>query len=164
MVKDWIALGVEVERRPAKSRWLDHVWQASALRLPALDLPAWTLLAEQPERLVYYAGTAELSIHSADTQVYKDNIEAASPSVYIVLRRAAGPTGLHLYRVTVDPTEAHAHADVGEDLVEALPMPKPIHGWLSHFVARHHTERQEWKRKRDDKTPEPARPIKRMIQ
>lgn len=164
MMKDRIPLGVEVERRPAASRWLDHVWRASALRLPALDLPAWTVLAEEADRVLYYAGTAELAVHSGDSQVYKDNLEAASPSVYVVLRRGAGPARLHLYCVTVDPTEAHAHADVGDDLVEALPMPKPIQVWLAQFIARHHVERQEWKRKRDRKVPEPVKPRKGMTQ
>ena len=164
MVKDWILLGVEVEKRPATSRWFDHVWRASALRLPALDLAPWTVLAEKADRTLYYGGSAELAIHSADTKVYKDNVEAPAPSVYVVLRRAPGPTGLRLYCVTVDPTEAHAHADVGEDLVEALPMPEPVHVWLSRFVARHHVERPEWKRKRDQTTPEPVMPAKRTNQ
>lgn len=164
MIKDWILIGVEVERRPAKSKWLDHVWRPTALRLPALDLAPWTVLADEADRTLYYAGSAELAIHSADTKVYKDNVEAPAPSVYAVLRRTSGPTGFTLYTVTVDPTEAHAHADVGEDLVEALPMPKPVHVWLSRFVARHHVERQDYKRKRDKRTPDPVRTGKGIIQ
>ena len=164
MLKDWIHVGIEVEKRPAKSRWLDHVWRVSSLRLPAPDLAPWTVLSEDANRTLYYAGSAELAIYSADTKVYKDNVEAAAPSVYAVLRRAAGPTGLRLYCVTVDPTEAHAHADVGDDLVEALPMPKSVHLWISAFVARHHVERKEWKRKRDRKTPASVSPGKGVIQ
>jgi hypothetical protein len=156
MTSDRISLGLEIERHPATSRWLDHVWRSSGLRFPAPDLPAWTLLDERPDVMTYHAGTADVVVRSCDTQVYKDNLEGASPSVYVVFRRAAGPARLRLYCLTVDPTEAHAHADVGDDLVEALPMPEPIRFWLSRFVTRHHVERRAWKRKRDSKMPKPT--------
>lgn len=165
-----VVVGVEMERRPARSRWQAHVWRAVALHPGGLDLPEWAPMGGAPgggaegeakgeardeaggER--FYAGTAEIALHPGDTQVYKDNVEAPRPSVYVVLRRAPTPSGLRLYRVTVDPSEAHAHVDVGDDLVEALPMPGPLRGWIGLFVARHHVERPRWKRRRDRVAPD----------
>lgn len=149
MITDRISVGVEVEKRPAKSRWQDHVWRVVGVRPGAPDLGDWSVLSEGETGTRYYAGTVELVAHSADTKVYKDNVEAPAPSVYVVLRRARTLSGWGLHLVTVDPTEAHAHVDVGDDLVEALPMPQPIFEWLARFVARHHVERKEWKRKRN---------------
>ncbi|MFC7704705.1 DUF3305 domain-containing protein [Plastorhodobacter daqingensis] len=149
-----LGLAVEVERRPAKSRWLAHLWRVSALRPPRPDLAPWTLLHEEGPLSRFHAGTAEILLHSADTRLYKDNIEAEQPSVYVVLRRGGSAPGWRLLLVTVDPSEAHAHADVGNDLVEALVMPPPILAAVTAFVRRHHVERREWKRRRDRPDPE----------
>ncbi|HYE51313.1 MAG TPA: DUF3305 domain-containing protein [Azospirillaceae bacterium] len=151
-------VGVVVERQPARSRWLDHVWRVAAVLPGDPETPPWTLLAEEDGTVRYYAGTAPLEAHSADTKVYKHNLEAPEPAVYVVLRPGggpgSGPGGWRLLLATVDPAEAHAHSDCGDDLVEALPMPQAVRDWLAAFVARHHVERQEWRRKRDRADPE----------
>lgn len=148
-----IPVGVEVESRPGTSRWAGRVWRPVALRPGRRAIPAWTVLSDADGVVRYYAGTASLVVRSTETALYRDNIGARAPAVYVVLRRAAGPTGWTLLLATVDPSEAHAHADVGDDLVEALPMPGALREWLAAFVARHHTERPRWKRQRDDKVP-----------
>jgi hypothetical protein len=97
----------------------------------------------------YLAGSTDLTAHPAETAALKDNLEASSPAVYVVLRRSAADPGWFLLLATVDPTEAHCHADCGDDLVEALPMPAPVRLWLDRFVARHHVEPVRIKRDRD---------------
>lgn len=160
-VVETIAVSVVVERRPARNPWQKHVWQPVDLRPGAADMADWTVIGEVGDRLHYHAGSAEVMFHSGDTKVYRDNLQGAAPSVYVVLRKDGAGWRLHL--VTVDPTEAHAHADVGDDLVEALPMPLPIQARLQAFVARHHVEQREWKRRRDRADPEAlaARPTQR---
>jgi hypothetical protein len=153
-----IPVGVEVESRPGTSRWAGRIWRPVALRPGRRAIPDWTVLADADGVVRYYAGTASLVVRSTETTLYRDNIEARAPAVYVVLRRAAGPTGWTLLLATVDPSEAHAHADVGEDLVEALPMSATLRDWLAAFVARHHKERPHWKRQRDDKVPGRAPP------
>ncbi|HYC04066.1 MAG TPA: DUF3305 domain-containing protein [Azospirillaceae bacterium] len=156
MSLEHMPVGVVVERRPAASRWLDHVWRAAAVLPGRPETPPWSLLAEADGVSRYYAGTVELEAHRADTKVYKLNLEQEQPSVYVVLRPGAGsgPEGWGLLLATVDPTEAQAHADSGTDLVEALPMPPSVHAWLRDFVARHHVERKEWYRRNDRANPE----------
>jgi hypothetical protein len=148
-----IPVGVEVESRPSSNRWQSRIARVVGIRPGARHIPDWQVLAESDEAVRYYAGTAKLAVHSTDTKVYKDNVEARQPSLFVVLRKGASPVGWALHLVTVDPTEAHAHVDVGDDLVEALPMPPPMRDWLALFVAQHHVERKEWKRKRDPAVP-----------
>ena len=142
MLIETIPVGVELERHPSRSRWLDHSWRVVGLRPGHTDLAAWTILSEDAGISRYFAGNGRITFRSADTKVLKDNLESRSPSVYVVLRPDRSPTNWTLYLVTVDPSEAHAHVDVGADFVEALPMPAAIQARLMAFVARHHVERR----------------------
>lgn len=159
-----IRLGVEVERRPGTTRWQSVVWCPCALHPGGRGLAPWSPLGSAAEGDArpdagaggaptdvarYHAGEADLLLHRADTQVLKDNLESRAPSIFVVFRRGPSPSGWVLHLVTADPSEAHAHADVGADLVEALPMPPAVFCRAAAFVARHHVERPVWKRRRD---------------
>lgn len=154
MVVERIPVGIVVERRPARSRWQDHVWRVTAALPGAAGAAPWTVLDEAGGVTRYWAGTAELVLHSGDTEVYKHNVQGAEPRLYIVLRRGASPTGWVLLLATVDPSEAQAHAEAGDDLLEALPLPAALHGRVAAFVAAHHVERRVWRRRRDRADPE----------
>lgn len=147
-------LGVVVERRPARSPWLDHVVRVAAVLPGGVERTPWSVLADEGERQQFFAGTTEVAARAADTRGYKDNLEAQQPAVYVVLRKGDGPLGWSLLLATVDPAEAHAHAEHGDDLLEAVPMPAPLRTWLAAFVAEHHVERRQWKRRRDRADPE----------
>lgn len=159
MIVERMPVGVVVERRPGVTKWQEHVWRAVAVLPGQPDVAPWTELSREPgpggEIVRYYAGTAELEAYSGgDTKVYKHNIEEPEPAVYVVLRQGDTVSGWTLYLATIDPAEAHAHADTGDDLVERLPMPKVVYDWLAGFVALHYVERKEWKRKRDRADPD----------
>lgn len=150
-----IPVAVLAERRPGVTRWAEHVWRAVEVLEEAPAVPPWTVLRQEPDgRTLFFAGTAEVALHPTDTTNYKHNIEAAQPLVWVLLREAATPAGLVLHSVTVDPGEAHLHADVGQDLLEALPMPPGLRAVTTDFVARHHRERGFFKRRRDQADPE----------
>jgi hypothetical protein len=149
-----IPVAVLAERRPGVTRWAEEVWRVAEVLEAAPPVPAWTLLRQDGERALFFAGTAEVSLHPTDTANYKHNLEAAEPLVWVVLRPAAAPPGLVLQTVTVDPGEAHLHADTGNDLVEALPMPPGLRAATEAFVATHHVEHAFHKRRRDKADPE----------
>jgi hypothetical protein len=148
MIVEEVSVGVEVERRLGATRWQRFVWCPVAI-VPERDLAAWTALAEDGEAAHFFAGNATIVLRSTDTKVLKDNADGPTPSIYVVLRRARSLSGWSLHLVTADPSEAHAHADVGNDLVEAVPMPPPILCRTLAFLARHHVDRTEWSRRRD---------------
>lgn len=150
----FVTVGVVMERRPAASPWADHVWRAVEVLEAVPDLPAWTILREEGGRTLFFAGTAEVALHPTDTDNYKHNLEAERPLAWVILRPAATPAGWELQAVTVDPGEAHIHADVGNYLLESLPMPPGLRDLTADFVTRHHKERRFHKRQRDRADPE----------
>jgi hypothetical protein len=150
----FIPLAVLVERRPGVTRWAEHAWRAIEVLEEAPDLPRWTVLREEPGRTVFFAGRAEVALYPTDTDNYRHNLAAAQPLVWVLLRPAETPSGWNLQTVTADPGEAHLYADVGQDLLESLPMPPGLQAVMADFVARHHKERGFWKRRRDRADPE----------
>lgn len=149
-----IPVAVLAERRPGVTQWAEHVWRVVEVLEAAPPVPDWTVLREEPGRTLFFAGAAEVALHPTDTSNYKHNLEAATPLVWVALRPASTPAGFALQTVTVDPGEAHLHADTGNDLVESLPMPAGLRAATEAFVAAHHVERQFYKRKRDKADPQ----------
>ncbi len=149
-----ILVGVLAERRPAVTKWAEEVWRVVGVLEEAPPVEPWTLLREEAGRALFFAGSAEVELHPTDTANYKHNLEAAQPLVWVVLRQAETPAGFRLQTVTVDPGEAHLHADAGNDLLEALPMPPGLRAATAAFVAEHHVERSFHKRQRDKADPQ----------
>jgi hypothetical protein len=147
-----VSVAVLAERRPGVTVWQDHVWRALAVLEEAPDVPPWTRLRAEDGREVFFAGTAELTLHRTDTPNYKDNLEAAEPSIWVLLR----PQGeaMLLQAVTVDPGEAEIFTEGPRDILDALPLPPGLAGLLRDFVAAHHVERVFHKRKRDRHDPD----------
>jgi hypothetical protein len=154
MAVERIPVGVVVERRPATSRWQDHVWRVTTALPGTAGAAPWTVLDDAGGVTRYWAGGTEIVLHSGDTGVYRHNIESGQPRLYVVLRRGASPTGWVLLLATVDPSEAQAHAEAGDDLLEALPLPSAVMTRVEAFVAKHHVERAVWRRRRDRADPE----------
>lgn len=149
-----VPVAVMAERRPGTTPWAEWSWRVVEVLEQAPDLPPWTVLREEAGRTLFLAGHAEVELHPTDTPNYRDNLQAAQPSVWVVLREADAPPGLRLYTVTVDAGEAHLYADVGSDLMESLPMPPRLRAVVEEFVARHHVERTFHKRRRDRADPQ----------
>ncbi len=150
----FIPLAVLVERRPGVTRWAEFAWRAVEVLEEAPDVPPWTVLREEAGRTVFFAGRAEVALYPTDTDNYRHNLASAQPLVWVLLRPAETESGWSLQTVTADPGEAHLYADVGQDLLDSLPMPPRLHAEMTAFVERHHKERGFWKRKRDQADPE----------
>lgn len=147
-------VGIVVERRRMANPWQSHGWRVIAVLPGRPSTGPWTVLAKGEGWTRYFAGVVELELFRGETAAYKDNLESAQPSVYVVLRRADEEPGLRLLEATVDPWEVDAHADSGDDLIEAMPLPEDIAAWMRDFVAQHHVERAFYKRTRDRADPE----------
>ena len=148
------AVGVVVERRKAKSPWIDFTWQPVAVLPGQPDAAPWTVLSVDGETTTFYAGSIDVELHRTETGYYRDNLASGAPSLWVALR----PTGVEppydLLAVTADPAEGESFTQVGDDLVEAVPMPAPVRDVVEAFVAEHHVERPFVKRKRDRADPE----------
>jgi hypothetical protein len=142
-------IGVIAEWEAVDNPWVDHRWRVTAILDGAPEMAAWTCLEETPARRRYYAGATELELYPRETDTLKFNIEGPAPSIYVFLRRHLHPPGMMVLGATVCVGEAHAHADTGSDLVEAVLMPPAIAAWTADFVARHHVEQENFKRRRE---------------
>jgi hypothetical protein len=160
-----MSVAVVVERRRTGHRWQPVAWSVVGV-LPGEPAAAepWTPLARGEGWERYYAGTAELGLFRGETSAYRSNLAGARPAVYVILRRdpeAGDDRPFALHGATVDPGEIESHADSGDDLIEAVPLPPAVAAWMRDFVARHHVEQPFHKRRRDRADPEALAPRRR---
>jgi hypothetical protein len=154
MAREAIMVGVVVERRVLKSMWADHAWMPVAV-LPGVPAAApWTVLEKTPDVTRYYAGEAELEFYTSDTATYRDNLATGEPLLWVALTESGSDPGVALKTVTADPAEGEALTEPGADIIETVPMPPEIRARLEAFVAKHHVEREFFKRKRGPTVPE----------
>jgi hypothetical protein len=152
--QETMAVGVVVERRASDHPWLDYSWHAASVipKAPARDPKGeWRTLVDDERAAQFHAGTLELSLFRKETEGYKLNLSQHPPRLWIVLRREeAGdcPHEVLPFHVTADPNEAQIYLDNGEDLVDPVPMPEVIAGWVKDYVDRHHVDQPFYKRKR----------------
>jgi len=149
-----IPVGVVVERRRAKSQWVDYVWRPVAA-LPGLpDAPPWTVLEQGPDAAMIYAGASDVALYRSETAMYRDNLATGEPMLWIVLRPTDVDPPYELVTVTADPSEGEGYTAAGNDLVDAVPMPEPVRSAVEAFIAAHHVEQPFFKRKRDSADPD----------
>jgi hypothetical protein len=149
-----IEVGVVLERRKAKSPWLDVIWEAHAvLAEPASARPGASLGVSGGGEL-FYAGGATLEAHTIEAGYYRDNLATGDPKLWVVIRpRPDGPTP-EVVKVTCDPTEGEGYTETGWETVNMVPMPEAVQAALAAFVDEHHVDKPFIKRKRDRQDPE----------
>jgi hypothetical protein len=149
-----LPVGVIVERRRAKSSWVDFVWRPVTVLPAAPDTAPWTALAQGAETATFYAGAFNLELFAAHTGFYQDNLATNQPSLWVVLRPTGVEPPFEVVAVTADPNEGEAFTQAGNDLVEPVPMPESIRIAVESFVREHHVDSSFFKRERDQADPE----------
>jgi hypothetical protein len=145
-----IAVGVVVERRKAKSPWLNFMWRPVSALVGDPSAEPWTPLGSDTETALFYAGGAAIELHRTETTNYQDNLASGTPKLWVILRPTAAEPPYALLAVTADPAEGEAFTDPGNDLVGTVPMPDAIAKTIGDFIAEHHVERAFIKRRRGD--------------
>ena len=146
-----IPVGVVVERRKAKSPWLDFLWRPVSVLAGAPSAAPWTPIHAAAETTLFYAGDAVIELHRTESTNYRDNLTSGAPALWVVLRATASGPGYEVLAVTADPAEGEAFTDPGNDLIETVPMPAAIAATIGNFIAEHHVERPFIKRRRGDR-------------
>jgi hypothetical protein len=153
-----IPVGVVVERRKAKSPWLDFLWRPVSVLAGKPSAAPWTPMGTEGDTAMFYAGGAVIELHRTETTNYRDNLASGAPALWVVLRLTASEPAYKVLTVTADPAEGEAFTDAGNDLVETVPMPAVIIKRIDAFIAEHHVERSFVKRQREQaKSQAPAR-------
>lgn len=149
-----IPVGVVIERRKAKSQWVDHVWRAIAVLPGVPDTAPWSVLEQSPEVAAIYAGAAEVGLYRSEAAMYRDNLASGEPALWVVLRPTEVDPPYDIVTVTADPSEGEGYTAAGADIVESVPMPETVREAVAAFVAEHHVEEAYFKRKRDHADPD----------
>ena len=147
-------IGVVLERRKAKSRWIDVIWEAHAVLAEPADALPGAALGMNGDGELFYAGRQELEAHTYETPQYRSNLADTSAKLWVVIRPRVEGEMPEVVKVTCDPTEGEGYTETGWDTVNIVPMPAPVQAALAAFIDAHHVERQSYKRKRDVADPE----------
>jgi hypothetical protein len=146
-----MSVGIVVRKMPGVTRWAAWAWKVVAV-LPGAGPADWRELRREGEVVDYHAATLTLDLWSSDTEAYLVGLSAKTPSVVVILREAENPTRDIPWEpviVTASPYEGQDYMDSGDGLIEAVPMPLGMIGWVRDFVQEHHVEEVFIKRKRD---------------
>jgi hypothetical protein len=149
-----IPVGVVIERSKASSPWVDYLWRPSAVLAGEPAAAPWTILEENADRALFYAGRAEVELHASETSNYRDNLASGQPTLWVVIRPTGVEPPFEVVRVTADGSEGEGFTAAGDDIVEAVPMPDSIRSAVEAFVFQHHVERPFFKRSRNRADPE----------
>jgi len=149
-----IPVGVVIERRKAKSQWVDYVWRPVAVLPGVPDAQPWSVLEENSEVTHFYAGSAEVRLYPSETAMYRDNLGSGTPSLWVVLRPTDLEPPYEVVAVTADPSEGEGYTAAGPDIVDYVPMPETVRETVEAFIAEHHVEQTFFKRQRDRADPE----------
>ncbi len=145
-----VPIGVVLRRTPGVTRWQKWNWTASAV-LPGAGPAEWRELRREDDAVEFHAATPMMELHGAEAEAYLHGLQAAIPSVYVVMRTGEGEAPLDVVLVTASPYEAQDYTDSGEEIVEKVAMPPLLEAMVQDFVDRFYEEEVFVKRKRDKK-------------
>ena len=134
MQKPLFRLAIVMQRRPAKSRWADFVWEPLSA-LPGEHGGEARLLVERDGLAQWLHPGFALELHRDEAEGYYLNVSSQHPRVF-VLWRMDEERGLPLF-VTASIEEAGRWMDGGHS-VDGVPMPAQIYAWVGEYVERHY--------------------------
>jgi Protein of unknown function (DUF3305) len=147
-------VGIVVARRKAQSPWIDFTWAPVTALAGLPDAAPWTMLSQDDNGAIFYAGSADVELYRTETANYRENLAGGAPLLWVALRPTGVEPPYEIFGVTADPAEGEAWTEAGNDLVDVVPMPEAVRAMIEAFVAEHHVERPFHKRERDQADPE----------
>ena len=150
-------IGIVLRRRVIDNPWINHIWSPVTVFEQVPATAPWTVLSQDADTTLYYAGSSTIDLFSTDTANYRDNLADGAPLIWVALRCQDGGSELELTKVTADPTEGEAMFESGIDVMGTVPMPPDIASWIAAFVDEFHIEQLFHKRKRDRANVDPRK-------
>ena len=133
-----------MQRRPARSRWEDFVWEPWSVIESDEPAGAPRMLVEKDGVVQWLHPGFELFIHRDEIEGYYMNVSSGSPRVF-VLWRMEEDQALPL-QLTASYDEGGRWLDGGHS-VDSVAMPPEIFAWVGEYVEKNYR-------------PEPKRRIK----
>ncbi|MEO1536871.1 MAG: DUF3305 domain-containing protein [Pseudomonadota bacterium] len=148
-----LPMGVVLRRRPGVTRWAKWAWSAVAV-LPHAGAGGFRTLREEGDVTDYHAATVPFELHHTECDGYRTSLMMSPPSVFVVLDKgenADNEHGIAVHTVTASSDLALDWQDSAEMIVEPVPMPEMLVGFVRDFCEAHFDDTPFVKRKRDRK-------------
>ncbi|MFY9314244.1 MAG: DUF3305 domain-containing protein [Burkholderiales bacterium] len=132
-------LAVVMERRNARSRWADVVWQPVSVLESEEPPGAARLLVKHDDYEQWLHPGFALEIHRDEIEGYYMNVSSGSPRVFVLWRMDgddANARGLPL-QVTASYDEGGRWLDGGHS-VDSVAMPDAIFAWVGDYVEKNY--------------------------
>lgn len=147
-----LKIGAVVRRSPGVTRWARETWKPVAV-IPGAPEAFWKELVREGEVVDYHAGTVAMELFRDDVEGYLVSLNMTVPSVWVVMDKDQtnrSPSGWFVSAVTASAHEALDTLDSGESIVESVPIPESLAGWIKEFIDMHYVEEPFKKRRRDE--------------
>ena len=127
-------VAVVMQRRPANSRWAEHVWEPIGV-LPGHAEGETRVLIDDAGLKQWLHPGFRVVLHRDECEGYYLNVSAPFPRIF-VLWRMEGEEALPL-DVTASSEEAGRWLDGGHS-VDGVAMPPEIFAWVGDYVEHHY--------------------------
>lgn len=144
-----LPVSVILERRPATSRWADHVWGAVGITVGRQAAGEPRLIREDQGIAHYLVGGLEVALHIDECESYYYNLVSDNPRAYVVAHAEDQQQRPQPFRVSMSFDEAHAYLE-GEDEIYAVDVPAALYRWTESFVIANYFPEKRHKRKLRD--------------
>lgn len=143
-------VSVILERRPAVSRWADHIWTAAGITVGGHSAAPEAQLIREDRGISYFLiGGLDVALHADECESYYYNLVSDSPRAYVIAHTDGGQTQPQPFRISMSFDEAHAYLE-GEDEIYAVDVPPELYRWAEAFVIAHYFPQKKTKRKLRD--------------
>ena len=134
MEKPQFPVAVVMQKRPAQSRWAEHIWEPHRVVVP--DPGGETHLLREDGGVAQWIHPGfKIVLHRDETEGYYLNVSAQVPCVFI-LWRMEGEQALPL-DVTASQEEAGRWMDGGHS-VDAVAMPVEVFSFVGEYVEKNY--------------------------
>jgi hypothetical protein len=141
-VKPSFSLAIVMQRRPAKSRWADVVWEPHGV-VPGYQGSEVKLLVDQGGTAQWLHPGFIVELHRDEAEGYYLNVSSQDPRVFI-LWRMDEDRGVPAH-VTVSSEEAARWMDGGHS-VDSVKMPAEVFAWVGDWVEKNYRPKPPEKR------------------
>jgi hypothetical protein len=145
-------VSVILERRPATSRWAEHVWSAAGIAVGRHGGDEASRLVRKVRDTAYFlVGDLQVTLHADECESYYYNLVSDSPRAYVVAHLSSEDGQPHPFLVSMSFDEAHAYLE-GEDEIYAVDVPGELYRWTEAYVIANYFPEKKRKRKLRDWT------------
>jgi hypothetical protein len=143
-------VAVILERRPAVSRWIEHVWKAVGIavgRHAGGRTPR--LIRDEQGVALFLVGGLDVALYVDECESYYYNLVSDNPRAYVLAHATDDGTQPQPFRVSMSFDEAHAYLE-GDDQIYDVDVPPELYRWTEAFVIANYFPEKKRKRKLRD--------------